>query len=337
MKKILSFLFIIIIITAIDADTAKVRQVFFTTPGPAVKGIINPEQGFINALRGARESVYGAFYDISSVKIADEFIAAHKRGIKIAVVTEKDNYSGQALTSMIDAGIPVVKDNSPGLMHNKFAVIDRELLFTGSFNLTDSCSRRNNNNAILIRSDKLADIYLNEFNEMFHDRIFGNRRDYGAFSFFRRENIVTSGDLSLKVFFSPEDDVEQIICRNISEAEQTIRFMAFSFTSPAINELMIEKFNKGIEVKGIFERKGAYTKYSQFIKMKLEGLPVQVDRNRFQMHHKVIIIDDYRVITGSYNFSKNAALRNDENILIIDNKEIAKQYIDEFNRLYVKR
>ncbi len=330
-------MFTLITISAIAADHVKTWQVYFTTPDTKIRGIVKPDEGLINALKGAQESVYGAFYDISSITIADEFIAAHNRGIKIAIVTEKDNYSGKALTAMIEAGIPVVKDNSPGLMHNKFAVIDKEFVFTGSFNLTDNCRVKNNNNAVLIKSAELAHIYLDEFREMFYDKIFANRKEYGAFSFFRGKNSVKTGDLMLKAFFSPEDDVEKIICSNISKAEHSIRFMAFSFTSPAVSELMIEKFHKGIEVSGVFERKGAYTKHSEFIKMKLEGLPVKVDRNRFQMHHKVIIIDDYRVITGSYNFSRNAALRNDENILIIDNREIAKQYIDEYNRLYLKR
>lgn len=113
--------------------------------------------------------------------------------------------------------------------------------------------------------------------------------------------------------------------------------MAFSFTSSEISEAMIKKFKAGIDVKGIFEKRGAYTKYSQFIKMKLEGMPVQVDGNRYNMHHKVIVIDNNCVITGSYNFSKNASLRNDENILIIKHPDIARQYIEEFNRLSRKR
>lgn len=336
MKKI----FILILILSfypLQVHPDKIWQVYFTTPGTKIRGIVNPEEGLINAVRAAKGSVYGAFYDISSASISDEFIAAHKRGVKVALVTEKDNYSGKALTAMIEAGIPVVKDNTPGLMHNKFAVIDKKLVFTGSFNLTDNCRVKNNNNAVLIKSAELADIYMDEFREMFYDKIFGNRKEYGAFSFFRGKNSVKAGDLTLQVFFSPDNDVEKIICSNISGAEHSIRFMAFSFTSPAVSELIIEKFHNGLHVSGIFERKGAYTKHSEFIKMKLEGLPVQVDKNRFQMHHKVIIIDDYRVITGSYNFSRNAALRNDENILIIDNREIAKQYIDEYNRLYQKR
>jgi len=58
-----------------------------------------------------------------------------------------------------------------------------------------------------------------------------------------------------------------------------------------------------------------------------------LDRNQHAMHHKVLIIDERLVITGSYNFSKNADRRNDENIIIIDNPEIAAEYLAEYRRL----
>jgi phosphatidylserine/phosphatidylglycerophosphate/cardiolipin synthase-like enzyme len=52
------------------------------------------------------------------------------------------------------------------------------------------------------------------------------------------------------------------------------------------------------------------------------------------MHHKVIIIDDEILITGSYNFSNSAENKNDENTLIIHDKTIAGLYLEEFWRVY---
>jgi phosphatidylserine/phosphatidylglycerophosphate/cardiolipin synthase-like enzyme len=54
------------------------------------------------------------------------------------------------------------------------------------------------------------------------------------------------------------------------------------------------------------------------------------------MHHKVIIIDDQIVITGSYNFSKSAKTRNDENTLVIHSPEIAGLYREEFERVWLR-
>ena len=55
--------------------------------------------------------------------------------------------------------------------------------------------------------------------------------------------------------------------------------------------------------------------------------------NSGKMHHKVIIIDESIVITGSYNFSRNAEEKNDENVLVIYSPRLAKEYLIEFSRL----
>ena len=68
--------------------------------------------------------------------------------------------------------------------------------------------------------------------------------------------------------------------------------------------------------------------------MKLEGIPVKLDKNRYKMHHKVLIIDGRLLMTGSYNFTKSANRNNDENVLIIDSEEIVGEYLKEFYRLY---
>jgi phosphatidylserine/phosphatidylglycerophosphate/cardiolipin synthase-like enzyme len=51
------------------------------------------------------------------------------------------------------------------------------------------------------------------------------------------------------------------------------------------------------------------------------------------MHHKVFIVDEKIVVLGSYNFSQSAEQRNDENVLIVYNEDIAEQYVQEFERV----
>jgi len=51
------------------------------------------------------------------------------------------------------------------------------------------------------------------------------------------------------------------------------------------------------------------------------------------MHHKVWIIDGKTVITGSFNPTKAGNEKNDENLVIIHDKEIAGQYLEEFKRI----
>jgi len=338
MKKIKLFIIFVIIflsssLSAVDGGWWKL---YFSTPrqGTSHSAYNSPESALVRTIDGAESEFYGAFYDITSSPVVNALVRAKKNGVDVKLVTEKKNYSRPEVTRLISHGIEVVPDSGSGLMHNKFAVIDGKILWTGSYNVTKNGSAKNNNNAIKIYSGQLADIYLNEFIEMFNDRIFGNKKEYGPFNKIMRKYYVKISDTNVNVYFSPEDNVERIILKRIKKAKKSIHFMAFSFTSDSIGEAMISKFRQGIDVYGIFEKRGANTKYSEYRKMQVEGLPVKIDKNRYAMHHKVIIIDGERVIMGSYNFSKNASKRNDENVLMIDNREIAAEYIKEFDRLY---
>jgi len=75
------------------------------------------------------------------------------------------------------------------------------------------------------------------------------------------------------------------------------------------------------------------TKYSQFERLQFQGIDVVKDKNKQNMHHKVFIIDNRTVITGSFNPSNNGDKGNDENIVIIDDVGIAEKFLEEFNSI----
>jgi len=279
-------------------------------------------------------SVAGAFFEIGSTRVASAFIRAHKRGVKVRLVTDDSNRKKDGLRMVLAAGIPVVYDNKRGLMHDKFAIVDGKYIWTGSYNITDNCAFKNNNNAILIGSIDLSAIFTAEFEEMFTYNVFENRKELAPLPALNNRYYVKIGDTNINAYFSPDNDVEDIIVKRVRKARKSIYFMAFSFTSDPIGEAMIEQSKKGVSVSGIFEKRGSNTRESEYVKFLTEGIPVKLDRNRKNLHHKVIIIDEEIVITGSYNFSRNASKKNDENILIIENQEIAKKFLAEFRHLY---
>ncbi len=85
--------------------------------------------------------------------------------------------------------------------------------------------------------------------------------------------------------------------------------------------------------RGLRDDQGSGTQFSAYGKLKQEGVEVYTDGNPYVMHHKVIIIDDRIVIFGSFNFSDNANTQNDENLLIVDNAEIARAFKAEYDRV----
>ncbi len=330
-QKIVLFILLASATPVFSAGTS----VYFTKPGAKITKQ-NPGYALVKMIRNSRKTFYGAFFDIGLLDISKELCRAKRRGVDVRIVTDDRNFSGRAINMIVKAGIPVVCDNKSSLMHNKFAIADSRKVFTGSYNATRNGTLRNNNNAVVIDSPGLAKIYLEEFREMFNEKIFSNRPRRGIYPPKGKVHYIHVGGATMHAYFSPEDDVENIILNTIKKSKRKIRFMYFSFTSAKVAEALVQCRKRGVDVRGLFEKRGTGSRYSQYLTMNLEGVPVKLDRNRYIMHHKVIIIDDHIVITGSYNMSKNAARKNDENILIIDNRKIAKKYTREFNRLYGK-
>lgn len=309
-------------------------RLYFTNPEKKELLADNPEVGLISCIDEAQLSARVAFYEVSDPGVIAALIRAKKRGVEVGLVTDDDRSERKLVSELVMAGIPVVTDERSPFMHNKFAVFDERVIWTGSYNATRRESRQNNNNAIRLVSEDLAVIYLAEFNEMFSDHVFGNRREYTPFPQLVGKYYKRIDGTDINVYFSPEDDIERIIVKRLGKAKRSIHFMAFSFTSDAIGGEMIQKFREGVSVRGIFERRGAMSTESEYANMKHEGIQVRLDRNRHTMHHKVIVIDEELVMTGSYNFTRNASRNNDENIIIINNREIAARYLAEFRKLY---
>ena len=286
-----------------------------------------PDEPLIAAIQAARLSVDVAVFDLDLWGLRDALIAAHRRGVTVRVVTETDNADNPEIQALIEAGIPVVQDNSEGLMHNKFAIIDRQSVWTGSMNFTLNGAYRNDNDLIRITSPEVAAAYLIEFEEMFVERRFG------AGSPANTPNEFSVNGTPLEVYFSPEDGVLARLVALIQEARDSITFLAFSFTANELREAMLARARQGVQVRGVFDEGQASGTGSEYQTLLANGLDVYLDRNPDKLHFKTIIIDERIVITGSYNFSASAEERNDENVLVIFSPEIAGLYLQEAGRV----
>ena len=105
--------------------------------------------------------------------------------------------------------------------------------------------------------------------------------------------------------------------------------MTFSFTSNKIADALL---NKDIDVKGVID-KTQNSKYCVYNKLK-EKYDIRLDKNKYKMHHKVFIIDKKIVVFGSYNPTDNGNLYNDENMVVVYDKDLASKFLNEFNRVY---
>lgn len=64
-------------------------------------------------------------------------------------------------------------------------------------------------------------------------------------------------------------------------------------------------------------------------------IPIRTDRDLFaHMHNKYVIIDRRILITGSFNWTGQAVTRNNENVIILEDEELALKYLADFERLW---
>jgi len=294
------------------------------------------EARLIDKINAAQKSIHIASFEFDLDPVAEALIAAKDRGVDVRWVTddehglEADEEPGHGQFAMLEeAGIEVRSDTRSALMHNKFWIFDGEAVWTGSTNVTVNGIFKQNNNVLYIRSTRLASIYEAEFQEMWNGE-FGPRSP----SQLADQSITVNGSPIQVVFTSEDGALEQAIIPRVKAAQKSIRFMAFSFTDYPLAAAMIERAEAGVDVAGVFEKVGSSTDSAELKTLYCAGVPARRDGNPSFLHHKVVIVDERIVMTGSLNYSTNAEESNDENVLIIDNPEIAALYMQEFERVW---
>lgn len=311
-------------------DDGRVTDRIFVHFAPASRVDTNGmDDQFLAFLDSAQTSIFCALYDLEWIDAARALIRKHHAGVTVRIVSDSDYDDRDAIQQCIAAGIPVVFDNRSAFMHDKFCIVDGKAVWTGSTNITENGLFRNDNNAIVVASPELAANFTGEFVEMFADKKFGPPSPRGT-----PYPVVVLDGVTFETYFAPEDNVRREILDEIDDADRTIDFMAFSFTSDEIAEAMAERIDGGVAVRGIFESRNAGSRYSDDEFLTREGAQVCMDQNPYTMHNKVIIIDTETVITGSYNFSNNAENDNDENVLIIHSTAVAERYTRQFEVLF---
>jgi phosphatidylserine/phosphatidylglycerophosphate/cardiolipin synthase-like enzyme len=283
----------------------------------------NTDKALLKLIRTAKQTIDGAFYDIGDPGVTKELVKAKIRGVRVRLITDTDNVVDkedptkprQTIADLRAADVDVVEDKRSGIMHHKFMVVDGQIVWTGSTNLTTTSLYAHNNNALTIKSRELADAYSDEFTRLFV------RKEFGASMRPQLDPVkpVQIGKATVRVFFSPRGGGRNAVVEQLKKAERRIRFMTFSLTDAETGDTIMQKAQAGLLIDGIFDRWLAAGQYSLFSKFKAAKMNVVKDGNEALMHHKVILIDNDTLITGSYNYSQNAEANNNEAFLIVEN------------------
>lgn len=139
-------------------------------------------------------------------------------------------------------------------------------------------------------------------------------------------------NVSVTVYFSPGGGCTEAIISEINNAKSEILVQAYSFTSASIAKALVDAYKRGVKVQAILDKSQRTAHYSSASFLANSKIPTFIDDRHAIAHNKIIIIDGTTVITGSFNFTKAAEEKNAENLLIIKSEELAKKYLENWNR-----
>jgi HKD family nuclease len=266
--------------------------------------------------------------------VVDSLVAAHNRGVTVRVVGDDDaaaNEYASSYQALQAAGISVITDTSSYIQHNKFVVIDAQVVWTGSTNFTDTGLTLNANNGIVITSTILANTYQTEFEELWSGLFHSDKSDNTAHQLDYQGTLVES-------FFSPTDLVAFEVWNELADLDESLHFAMFFWTDDLLTNQVVERLNAGAEVYGVWDALGAASPYSDDEILSSAGAKIRVEDFAGKVHHKFAIIDvhgsDPTVVLGSYNWTDSGAYDNDENTLIIHSAALAQAYYEEWKTLW---
>ena len=121
-----------------------------------------------SCLRRAKSSVDICVFTITDNEITEVIAQTHERKIQVRIITDDDKSSdrGSDIDRLEQLGIPIKKDSTRYHMHHKYAVFDRSILLSGSYNWTRGAADYNQENISVTDDSRLVVPYIREFERL---------------------------------------------------------------------------------------------------------------------------------------------------------------------------
>lgn len=294
----------------------------------------------LSQINSSKSRIDIAAYGWDSIPaLENALLNAKRRGVTLRVVF--DQMSGDKIYPETANLIKIAdfskgdltdsKRNSGMLMHNKFIIIDNQRVITGSMNFSRTgISGFNANNMVLINSKEIASEYSQEFEQMLSGKFHKNK------SKIQHKNYII-GDSKVTALFSPQDLITtNSLIPLIQNSKNYIYIPAFLITHNTLIDSLISAKKRGVNIKIITDATYSSSNNKRIKRLRENGILLKVENYAGKMHSKTLIIDDKYLVIGSMNFSYAGEVKNDENVLIIENRRLAKYYKGYFDYIWQK-
>lgn len=333
-------------------------NVYFTDPynnPPSLSSLSTIKKPIDFALKefidsSSQTTMYICIYEINNTTITTAIDNAVNRGVKIYAIFDKD-----VSTSVFKSNFEYKKlASGTQIMHNKFVVVKSSKVWTGSYNFTISATYKQDNFALEIFSNQLAEIYEKAFLYMWEHS--NNISISTRIAEFNNKQVSLDDGTKITVYFNPyaqNPQLKDVLINNwydFYEEKPKIKNLCFAvawFTEKSLADYLIQMKKQDVSISGIVDDQ--ISGVSVFTQLRNEGIDIWFDGRQTWlgeglMHHKFCVSDPFtknaKVICGSANWSNSALTsgsnKNYENLLVIESQQIAEVFYKKFLRLYNK-
>jgi phosphatidylserine/phosphatidylglycerophosphate/cardiolipin synthase-like enzyme len=144
------------------------------------------------------------------------------------------------------------------------------------------------------------------------------------------------------VFFVPDDPVKKLLIGLIYFEKKSIKAAVYQLTDPDIFNALLDARRRGVTVEIITDKSCLASKYEKVTKLRKHGAKVYVYGKHFSLMHNKIwnfsvnILNKSLVMAGSANTTQGGLTRNEENVIVVDRREVVTAYREKFDRLKQK-
>ncbi len=263
------------------------------------------KQTYNQAILSAKQSILLLVYTLSDHTILQALNQKAAEGIKIKIIL--DGCANPYIERKLDPSINLVKRLNEGLMHLKILVIDEQLIWLGSANMTRESLRMHSNLVLALNHPNLAQMIEQKANAITTGHLTVPTRSF-----------ICGGQL-LEMWFLPDN--KKAIERTkslIDSAHKTLRVAMFTWTRMDLAQAIVASKKRGVKVEVIIDQHSGKGTSAKIVNFLIENrIPVRFSRGKPLLHHKMLYIDEEILVNGSANWTKAAFTKNDDGFLIL--------------------
>ena len=256
----------------------------------------------IQAIGRAQKSVQLIIFSLTDRQVIEALNERARAGVPVRVIFDRKH--NPKLKRQMDSSVQLVGQTPEGLMHRKILVIDEAEVWVGSANFTGESLALHDNLLLSLSSPPLARWIASHYDDPPNSE--------GSCS-------GQVGGQEIEFWLLPEEESAlNRLTGMIQSAQKSVRVAMFTFTHPALVNALTEAHQRGLDVQVIVDRSSGHGVSGWAIeRLSHKGVPTALSQGPGLCHHKLLILDETILVTGSANWTRSAFDKNQDCIVVL--------------------